>query len=145
MFFIPMVVLEELDSAKKGLSEVARNARQTSRIFDEISEEATHEMIREGLVIPSAPSEHNDTKHGRLYFQADECDYVLPHSLPGAKPDNTILAVALTLRDSQKECAVTLVSKDINLRLKANILGLHAEDYYNDRVLDDLAPITHRL
>lgn len=58
--------------------------------------------------------------------------------LPGNAPDNDILGMALTLQQDHPCCQITLVSKDINLRIKAAILGIHAEDYYNDQALDDV-------
>ena len=58
--------------------------------------------------------------------------------LPGNTPDHDILGMALTLQQDHPRRQVTLVSKDINLRIKAAILGLHAEDYYNDQALDDV-------
>ncbi|MEX0899123.1 MAG: PhoH family protein [Gammaproteobacteria bacterium] len=128
--FLPMVVLEELDAGKKGVSEVARNVRQVSRFLDDLMKTATKDQIDAGLPVPGA--------HGRLFFQTRPLPSMLPETLPGNTPDNTILAVALALRTERPEQPVTLVSKDINLRIKASILGIHAEDYYNDKVLDDV-------
>ena len=62
----------------------------------------------------------------------------MPDALPGSKPDNNILATALALQTEHPDLTVTLVSKDINLRIKATVLGIHAEDYFNDQVLDDV-------
>ena len=128
--FIPMVVLEELDAGKKGVSEVARNVRQVSRFLDDLMKTATKEEIDAGLQVPNAS--------GRLFFQTRPLPSLLPETLPGNTPDNTILGVALALRTERPDHPVTLVSKDINLRIKASILGIHAEDYYNDKVLDDV-------
>lgn len=135
--FLPMVVLEELDRAKKGMSEVARNVRQTSRFLDELMSGASKEQIDSGLPLP-APSNGNTGEHGRLFFQTRLLENLLPVSLPGHTPDNDILATALALQKDNPECSVTLVSKDINLRIKAAVLGIRAEDYYNDKVLDDV-------
>jgi len=63
---------------------------------------------------------------------------LLPESLPGNMPDNSILGTVLGLRKELPEASVSLVSKDINLRIKAAILGIHAEDYHNDQTLDDI-------
>lgn len=63
---------------------------------------------------------------------------LLPESLPGIKPDNHILGTAIALQEEHPDCTVTIVSKDINLRIKATVLGIHAEDYFNDQVLDDV-------
>lgn len=148
--FIPMVVLEELDNSKKGTSEVARNARQVSRVFDELMQDRNHTQIEKGLPLPGAPTinAHNGSNvgHGRggkqatgkLFFQTRPTDATLPGLIPGNKPDNSILVVALDLQTKNSTRKVTLVSKDINLRIKASVVGIHTEDYHNDQVLDDL-------
>ncbi|RMG53758.1 MAG: PhoH family protein [Gammaproteobacteria bacterium] len=138
--YLPMVVLEELDRAKKGMSEVSRNVRQVSRFLDELMSGLDEEHIRQG--IPLAPPEmmENDfAPSGRLYFQTQTLPATLPEGLPGSVPDNNILATALALQETERDRRVTLVSKDINLRIKAAVVGVHAEDYYNDRVLDDVS------
>ncbi len=132
--FLPMVVLEELDAAKKGLSEVARNVRQVSRSLDALIEHAEHPAIEDGVPLP-AP---DGIAAGRLFFQTTASSDALPASLPGTVPDNSILGAALALRSRHPERRVTLVSKDINLRIKAHVLGIHAEDYRDDMVLDDV-------
>jgi PhoH-like ATPase len=138
--FIPMVVLEELDAAKKGTSEVSRNARQVSRFLDDLMREKDHPMIEQGLQLPSTQAAIKDGRpaSGRLFFQTRPSDASLPDVLPGNKPDNSILLTALALRTQHPDRRITLVSKDINLRIKAAIVGVHTEDYYNDQVLDDL-------
>ncbi|RLA01968.1 MAG: PhoH family protein, partial [Gammaproteobacteria bacterium] len=67
----------------------------------------------------------------------------LPKDLPGSKVDNAILGIAISLQQNIADTTVTLVSKDINLRIKASVLGVHAEDYYNDKVLDDVDLLYH--
>ncbi|WP_444994166.1 PhoH family protein [Aliikangiella sp. IMCC44359] len=138
--YIPMVVLEELDNGKKGLSEVARNVRQVSRYFDELMQSADEEKIQQGLPLgnsPYAPIE--ERTEGLLFFQTSEITLDrLPNGLATSKVDNTIVNIALALQEDNKDKLVTLVSKDINLRIKAKILGVHAEDYFNDQVLDDI-------
>lgn len=132
--FLPMVVLEELDAAKKGMSEVAQNARHVSRLLDDLIGEAAPESIHAGLPLPSGGGNGNP---GRVFFQtADICHTPLP-SLPGATPDNSILGTAIALRDEHPEVSTVVVSKDINLRIKARVLGIRAEDYLDDMVLDD--------
>ena len=135
--FLPMVVLEELDHAKKGLSEVARNARQASRFIDELISDRNHNEITHGLRLLIGV-QTDDPPTGKLFFQTRELPANLPHSLPGNTPDNTILGTALSLQKQQRSKRITLVSKDINLRIKAAVLGIHAEDYYSDKVLDDV-------
>ncbi len=140
--FLPMVVLEELDAGKKGLSEVARNVRQVSRFLDELMQGCSHADIEAG--IPLSPltrsGENGDAPvaWGRLYFETHNPSAELPTVLPGSKADNSILLSALSLRAEQREREVVLVSKDINLRIKAAVIGIDAEDYYNDKVLEDL-------
>lgn len=136
--FLPMVVLEELDRGKKGVSEVARNVRQVSRFLDELIKTEEDQSLSQGV---SLDANHifssGKIAHGRLYFQTESIVNKLPPNLPGDSPDNTILGVAIHLRDRFSERDVILVSKDINLRIKANIVGVKAEDYFNDQVLDD--------
>ncbi|PXF62950.1 PhoH family protein [Kangiella spongicola] len=137
---IPMVVLEELDAGKKGLSEVARNVRQVSRYLDDLLSiaEDDKDPMKEGIPIGMLAQIQDPTKHGKIYFQTKDHIDRLPDSLPSSKADNTILNVALALQANESSKTVTLVSKDINLRIKANIVGVHSEDYFNDKVLDDV-------
>tara|TARA_R110002072_G_scaffold39236_2_gene112845 strand:+ start:7638 stop:9044 length:1407 start_codon:yes stop_codon:yes gene_type:complete len=136
--FIPMVVLEELDHAKKGVSEVARNVRQVSRFIDEIINDAETNDINNGLELNSARTLNGHAEPcGKLYLQTQILPDSLPESLPGKNADNTILGTALSLRKKHLDKAVTLISKDINLRIKAHILGIKTEDYTSDQVLDD--------
>lgn len=137
--FLPMVVLEELDKGKRGVSEVARNVRQASRFLDEMMSDAGKDAIDSGLSIPGyGHINGGNDEHGCLFFQTKHLPMVLPDSLPGKTADNTILNVALALREEFPKRDITLVSKDINLRIKAAVLGIKAEDYHNDQVLDDV-------
>ena len=137
--YIPMTVLEELDAGKKGLSEPARNVRQVSRFLDELMQGATKKQIDRGLPLPTAvPINHGKRPPGgRLFFQTQLLESVLPDSLPGQGADNAILANTLALQLKFRAARVTLVSKDINLRIKAAILGVHAEDYSSDKTIED--------
>ncbi|BBI99884.1 phosphate starvation protein PhoH [Ferrigenium kumadai] len=130
---LPMFVLEELDDKKKGMTEVARNARQASRFLDEIVSDAPHNMA-EGIELTS-DSRKNCT--GRLFLQTESISRELPATMAHGKADNAILAVVMHLHHQQPERAVILVSKDINMRIKARALGLEAQDYFNDKVLED--------
>ena len=134
---LPMMVLEELDRSKKGMSEVARNVRQVSRFIDEMMAGVSKEEIDQGLPLPGP--QKNNAQHGRLFFQVRPTPSLLPVALPGNTPDNDILSVSMALQQEHPKAQVTLVSKDINLRIKAAILGIHAEDYHNDQVLDDVS------
>jgi PhoH-like ATPase len=137
--FLPMIVLEELDKGKKGLSEVARNVRQVSRFLDELMAGATKDEIDRGLPLPAMNGFYDGAQgRGRLFFQTRLLSDPLPDSLPGNTADNAILATALALQQTLPPDTVTLVSKDINLRIKAAVIGIHAEDYSSDQVLDDV-------
>ena len=131
--FLPMMTLEELDSHKKGMSEVARSARQVSRMLDSLVA-ATKTPIEEGIPLSALG---NKDAAGRLIFQTQAVTGSLPDSLPAGKADNQILGVVRGLKDLETKRDVVLVSKDINMRVKARVLGLQAEDYTNDKVLED--------
>jgi PhoH-like ATPase len=131
--FLPMMTLEELDNNKKGVTEVARNARQASRYIDEIVSKAV-DRIREGISLRRFPA---DTATGRLFLQTEAITGAAPATLPMGKADNQIIGVVTHLADKFPQRQVVLVSKDINMRIKAHALGLHAEDYFNDKVLED--------
>ena len=136
---IPMVVLEELDAGKKGLSEAARNVRQVSRLIDDLVQDASKQEIDDGIELRATHGIEPDRrpKTGRLFFQTRSDRSGLPENLPGNGNDRSILANTLRLQKQYPDAKVTLVSKDINLRIKAAILGVHAEDYYNDKTLDE--------
>ncbi len=132
--YLPMMTLEELDNHKKGMSEVARNARQVSRTLDGLVGNTDDDAIENG--IPLSKLGNKDAK-GRLFFQTRLQSADLPEGLPIGKADNQILAVVRSLESEQAGRPVVLVSKDINMRIKARALGLPAEDYFNDHVLED--------
>ena len=131
--FLPMIVLEELDGHKKGMTEVARNARQTSRSLDALAG-AHGADITKGLKLDTTG--HREAG-GNLFFQTKPLDYTLPISLPQGKADNQILGVVEALRKEYAPREVVLVSKDINMRVKARALGLATDDYQNDKTLED--------
>ncbi|MDZ4057654.1 MAG: PhoH family protein [Polynucleobacter sp.] len=131
--YLPMTTLEELDNHKKGMSEVARNARTVSRSLDQLIA-GTSGTLDDG--IPLNKLGHQDVT-GKLFFQTRFTTATLPEGLPEGKGDNLILAVVSELQKTRPEQEVVLVSKDINMRIKARALGLPAEDYFNDQVLED--------
>ena len=131
--YLPMIVLEELDAHKKGMTEVARNGRQVSRSLDALAGAQGADMGK-GLKLDSTGQR---AAGGNLFFQTSTLDYQLPASLPQGKADNQILGVVEALRKLHAPREVVLVSKDINMRVKARALGLPAEDYQNDKVLED--------
>jgi len=129
--YLPIATLEELDQHKRGLSDVSRNARQASRFLDEI---VTGEDIKNGLPIRTRDGQQSK---GRLFLQTEAINGELPTTLASGKTDNQILAVVRFLQEREPQREVVLVSKDINMRIKARALGLPAEDYFNDKVLED--------
>ncbi len=131
--YLPMITLEELDNHKKGMSEVARNARQVSRELDAL---ATDGSLDPKAGIPLGKTGHREAG-GKLFFQTTLLEIKLPPGLPQGKADNQILGVVQSLRETNPDRDVVLVSKDINMRVKARALGLPAEDYFNDKTLED--------
>jgi PhoH-like ATPase len=131
--YLPMITLEELDGHKKGMSEVARNVRQVSRELDALASD-TKLHPTDGIAL--AKTGHREAG-GKLFFQTTLMDVKLPAGLPQGKADNQILGVVQSLRELHPEREVVLVSKDINMRVKARALGLCAEDYFNDKTLED--------
>jgi len=134
--YLPILTLEELDNNKKGMTEVARNARQVSRFLDELVTALgeTSETIAKGIPLTA---KSNGAATGRLFLQTESISTVLPASLAGGKADNQIIAVVMHLSQTHSKRNVILVSKDINMRIKARALGIAAEDYFNDKVLED--------
>ena len=130
--FLPMVTLEELDNNKKGLTEVARNARQASRYLEEI---VGTNLSNLELGCPLA-IKGNKHLSGRLFLQTTQVNLDLP-GLASSKADNQIICVVLDLQKNHPNRQVILVSKDINIRIKARAMGVPAEDYFNDKVLED--------
>jgi len=131
--FLPMATLEELDANKKGMSEVARNARQVSRFLDALLNHGVVQ-IEDGIALDS---QGDKQATGRLFLQTQAIDGELPATLASGRADNQILAVVRHLQQTHARRQVILVSKDINMRIKARALGLAAEDYASDKVLED--------
>lgn len=131
--FLPMTVLEELDNHKKGTSDVARNARTVSRNLDQLMELHGSDLT-EGVPLNLLG---NKEATGRLFFETRTITAPIPDALPTFKGDNRILAVVKGVEVAFPHLAVVLVSKDINMRIKATTLNIPAEDYLSDKVLDD--------
>ncbi len=132
--YLPMITLEELDNNKKGMTEVARNARQASRFVDDIVSSLESD-IENGVPLKDFGTREAT---GRLLLQTRPVSVEFPSALPDSgKADNQILAVALDLQHHNPKRAVVLVTKDINMRIKARAIGVAAEDYFNDKVLED--------
>ena len=120
---IPMAVIEEIDNQKKRQDEVGRNARVVSQELDKMRESG---CLSTGVPLPSG---------GRLRIELNHQDAVgdFPPGFDPHKTDNRILAVAYSL-SKQLVGRVFLVSKDLNLRVKSDVLGIPAQDFYNDKV-----------
>ena len=131
--YLPLITLEELDNHKKGATETARHGRQVSRTLDQLMNASPNGMD-DGISLNLLDNQDN---LGRLYFQTQLIDDELPKSLPSSKADNQILGVVHALQQMDQSRTVVLVSKDINMRIKARALGLNAEDYFNDQVIED--------
>ena len=113
--------------------------RTTNRTLDEMMATMSHEEVKQGIPIANYLPHPTEFSTGRIFLQAEDFPIDIPAVLPGNKVDDTILGLCLALRDRHPETGITLVTKDINLRIKAGILAIHAEDYHNDRVLDDVS------
>lgn len=132
--FLPMTTLEELDNHKVGTTEVARNGRSLSRTLDALLEAHAGAPLSQGLELSALG---NTEALGKLFFETAPVAAPLPPELPANKGDNRILAVVSGLASHFPEHVAVLVTKDVNMRIKANALGLPAEDYFSDKVLDD--------
>jgi len=114
---IPIVVLEELDRFKRNIDDLGRSSRQFGRIMDKLREQGA---LAEGVPIG---------KGGLIRIDLSGDETLLPRSLVGKRDDNLILATAYKLHRDHPEVPTVFVTKDINLRLKADALGLKAVDY----------------
>jgi PhoH-like ATPase len=127
---IPIVVLEELDKMKKGNDQINFNAREFTRELDKL---AGDNLFNEGVALGKGL--------GRLTVETGKpCSKVITDSFPENTPDHRILAIAEFVQEKNSNTMVVLISKDINLRLKAKSIGIQAQDYENDKVrnIDDL-------
>jgi PhoH-like ATPase len=126
---VPITVIEEIDRFKKDMNETGRNARQVSRIMDAFR--------KEGSLSKGVPLQNGGTLRIEIY--EENVMKRLPPELRGDRGDNRILAVAVDLMESEPMVPVILVTKDTNLRIKADALGLAAQDYESDKVsVEDL-------
>ncbi|QNI02180.1 PhoH family protein [Halomonas sp. SH5A2] len=127
---IPMTVLEELDKHKNGIREIARTARQISRTLSDLTSQVTFDEIQSGIPIPRITGES-----GKLHFLCYRD--LKPFDSLDDSPDNRILAETCRLREERPDASVILITKDINLRVKAAALKVPVEDYLNDQAFDD--------
>ncbi len=119
---IPLLVIEELDDQKRRHDDVGRNARVVSRMLDELRFQG---RLSDGIELPNG---------GELRIELNHQDFAkLPPGVDQNKPDNLILAVCLCLQEENGD-KVVLVTKDLNLRIKADVVGIASEDFYNDKI-----------
>jgi len=121
---IPITVIEEIDRFKKDMNETGRNARQVSRLLDELRQKGS---LSAGITLDSGGSL-------RVALLNNEMLRHIPSELSDQKSDNRILAVAAEAKSSTDQIPVILVTKDTNLRIKADAIGIAAQDYESDKV-----------
>ncbi|GAC1581275.1 MAG: PhoH family protein [Candidatus Dormibacteria bacterium] len=120
---IPLVVIEEIDSQKKRQDEIGRAARRVAHHLDDLRRSG---KLSEGVATPGG---------GKLRVEIHDSSADMPGELDLRKPDNQIIAVAAQVLRAEPGRAVVLVSKDINVRVKAEVLDIPAEDYERDKVV----------
>ena len=124
--YLPIVVLEELDKFKKGSEQINYNAREFVRELDLLT---SNDLFLKGASL--GPGK------GTLYIvTGDKYQEKIAHSFPDKTPDHRILSCALTIAEKNTKIKTTLVSKDVNLRMKARSLGIPVEDYITDKVVN---------
>ncbi|MDY7026511.1 MAG: PIN domain-containing protein, partial [Pseudomonadota bacterium] len=131
---LPITVLEELDKHKYGNSSKAFECRQAIRLIDTILDAASPEAIRAGVPITRA----NGEAMGTLSIILPTEEWLSGGELENDLNDNVIINCALSLKAEAPKKRVVLVSKDINMRLKARSAGLEAQDYQNDQLISDV-------
>lgn len=121
---IPLVVIEELDTFKDKENETGRNARQIARTLDSYREFGN---LNKGITLPNG---------GRLRVELN-CTSNIPENLDQQKADNRIIGVAIGLAQRNQDKKVILVSKDINMRIKCDSLGVQSQDYQKDHMVEN--------
>lgn len=129
--FIPFVTLEELDNKKAGAQDVNRNARQATRLIEDIVSQKGHDMVT-GYPLKTFNGGHAT---GRLFVQREALPFLANEHL--RKNDNLYLSVLDHLQKQQPGREVRMVTKDLNLRIKARAMGFVAEDYRHDHAIED--------
>jgi len=133
---VPMTVLEELDSIKDRKKDVSRDARVAIRALEDSLVDATPEEVLAGVKLPET---NNDHPSGCLSIFNDYTLAPAVGTLSFNENDNRIINAALHIQEQHREKKVVLVTKDINMRLKAKGAGLaHVEDYRTDQLIDDI-------
>lgn len=129
---IPLVVVEELDCLKKADGDKGANARAAVRLLEKYRNEGD---LLSGVKLKN---------EGSLRIEKNYTQVKLPEDLPEDKSDNRILKVCKGLKEDKKDTQVCLVTKDLVLRLKAQIMGVNAEDYTTEQIQADDADYTGR-
>lgn len=133
---IPMTVLEELDHIKDKHKDVSRDARVAIRSLEDLLKDSSPEQMLQGVDLPSYGDEK---QRGRLFIVNDHHISDQIPGLPGGENDHLIINTALFLQREKAPTKVVLVTKDINMRLKAKGAGLKwVEDYRTDQLIDDV-------
>ena len=131
---IPMTVLEELDKLKTGKHSVAAECRQAIRLIDQVLGEASPEQVEDGVPIQRGKSGPCGSLSILMSKRAEPITW-----LPEHLNDNKIINQLVELQSRNSSRRVVLVTKDINMRLKARACGVAAEDYHTDQLIDDVA------
>jgi PhoH-like ATPase len=131
---IPMTVLEELDKLRSGKSSTAADCRQAIRLIDKTLGDAPPDQVEQGVPIERGKLGPN----GTLAILMDKAP-IPAHCLPNDLNDNKIINQLCQLQSRYPDGRIVLVSKDINMRLKARACGIDAEDYHTDQLLDDIS------
>ena len=134
---IPMIVLEELDKLKSGHHSVAAECRQAIRLIDKTLGEASPDDVEVGVPIQRGKSGPKGLL-SILMSKRSEPNSLLPENLN----DNKIINQLIDLHARDKDLRLVLVTKDINMRLKARACGIAAEDYSTDQLVDDVSMLS---
>jgi PhoH-like ATPase len=135
---IPMTVLEELDRLKSGKAHTAADCRAAIRLIDSVLGGATPEQVEQGVPIPRGKNDPQGRLAVLMPRHPDNEDGVLPEHLN----DNRIINDIISLKTRDTSRRYVLVSKDINMRLKARACGVEAEDYHTDQLVSDIGQLT---
>lgn len=133
--YVPMIVLEELDKLKSGATPVAADARQAVRAVDRIIFKSGPDEVTQGVEIANSV---DGVESGRLFIQMSGHNFAHAGTVSSQANDNQIIHDVIRLQEEFAERKVTLVTKDINMRLKAKGGGIAAEDYQNDQLISDI-------
>jgi len=138
LVIIPMPVLEELDKLKNGHKSIAADCRTAIRLIDRVIGESPTDQVARGVPIPRDSSNFR----GTLSILMNRTGEPPEACLPNENNDNKIINRIVQLQRENPDMDYTLVTKDINMRLKARGCNLHAEDYHNDQLISDVRQLT---